>query len=80
MNKKIDTLVVVGKHGNKVFHLKKIIEKKPKTKEEIKTKLKELLLVRGQLVKEDKTDDIITQLTAVNNQIMMLHWVLGEEK
>lgn len=78
MKENIDTLVVVGKQGNKVFKLKKIIEK-PKTLEEIRTKLKELYLVRSSIDKEEKTENIKEQLTAVNNQIMMLRWVLGRE-
>ena len=78
MKDKIDTLVVVTNNGEKVFKLKKIIEK-PKALDDIRLKLKELRLVRGELQKEDKTESIKEQLTAVNNQIMMLCWVLGRQ-
>ena len=52
-----------------------------KTQEEIKIKLKELQLVRYQLkkeLKETKEESLKEQLTAVNNQIMMLKWALLE--
>ncbi len=78
MKNKIDTLVVVTNNGEKVYKLKKIIEK-PKSLDDIRLKLKELFLVRGSLQKEDKTESIKEQLTAVNNQIMILYWVLGRE-
>ena len=50
-----------------------------KTQEEIKIKLKELQLVRSQLRKdfnETKDESFKEQLTAINNQIMMLKWAL----
>lgn len=78
MKNKIDTLVVVTKNGEKVFRLKKIIEK-PKSLDDIRLKLKELCLVRETLQKEDKTESTKEQLTAVHNQIMILRWVLGRE-
>lgn len=52
-----------------------------KTQEEIKIKLKELQLVRSQLRKdfnETKYESLKEQLTAVNNQIMILKWALLE--
>lgn len=53
-----------------------------KTKKQIYTKLNDLGLIKGQLNKELKdkeTDSTKEQLTAVNNQIMILHWVLKDE-
>lgn len=52
-----------------------------KTREEIKIKIKELQLVRSQLTKdfnETKDESFKEQLTAVNNQIMMLKWAILE--
>ena len=53
-----------------------------KTKKQIYVKLNDLSLIKGQLNKELKdkeTDSIKEQLTAVNNQIMILRWVLKDE-
>ena len=50
---------------------------------EIRSQLNDLYLVRSSLNKEVKEVDDISvkeQLTAVNNQIMILQWVLTEKK
>lgn len=47
-----------------------------KNEKEIKSKLNELYLVRKALEKENPIQK--EQLTAVNNQIFMLRWVLGK--
>lgn len=78
MKDKIDTLVVKTNNEEKIYKLKKIIEN-PRSLDEIRSKLKELCLVRGVLQKENKTESTKEQLTAVHNQIMILRWVLGRE-
>ena len=53
-----------------------------KTDEEIKSKLKELYEIREAIEEADDSSSREAQdeLTAINNQIMILEWVLAKEK